>query len=114
MEKEIDKLQLKEEYMTDKEIFADDSFFLPEHILFREEENGAFLFNVNYNLLKAVNETGKDIIKFIQEKKSFSRIVESMSIEYEDVADVRLEEDVKRFIYQLMEQNYLVKQTIDE
>lgn len=84
------------------EIKKNNIFVLPETIVLREEDNGAFLFDTGTNMLKAVNETGRDIIKLMEGKKSFEEILDSLADEYEDVAKVTIEKDMKAFFTELL------------
>ncbi|MBP7461091.1 MAG: PqqD family protein [Candidatus Delongbacteria bacterium] len=93
----------------DVEIKDTDIFNLPEHIVYRQEDNGAFLFNTQNNNLKAVNETGRDIIELTNGEKTLTGIIDEMTSVYEDVARVRLEEDVRKFFKELTQYGFIEK-----
>lgn len=97
------------------EIKETDIFCLPNQIVYRKEDNGAFLFNTQNNNLKAVNETGRDIIELLGDDKSITRIIDEMTDIYEDVARIRLEEDVRKFFTELTQYGFIEKKaTVNE
>ncbi len=94
---------------TDMIIKEEDTFILPEHVVLREEDNGAFLFNTITNALKAVNETGRDIIQSLLKGSAFHAMIDQLMDTFEDVARIRVEDDAKKFIAQLTDQGYIIK-----
>ncbi len=88
------------------EIKNETKFYFPENIVYREEDNGAFLFDANTNNLKAVNESGKDILDNIIDI-TFENLINKLLEMYEGVSKEQLETDVKNFLTELISFGFL-------
>ena len=77
---------------------------------FREEEDGAFLFNPQTDVLRCVNKVGASICRRCNGENDIDTICRGLLEEYDvDVTPDRLKKDVQTFIDNLMALNLLAK-----
>lgn len=76
-------------------------------IIFREEEEEAFLFNPETGVLKCLNPLGTFIWQNCNGKNTIDNIIDMIKKEYEDVPPTTIEKDVKNFIETLKEIGYV-------
>jgi len=76
-------------------------------IVFREEDNGAFLFDPIKDELQCLNDTGVVIYKAINGKNSVEDIVKQLEAMYPEVAKDQIRKDVETFLEDLNTRGYL-------
>jgi hypothetical protein len=79
-----------------------------EDIVFREEDDGAFLFDPDSGDLKYLNQSGKETFLFLDEDQDMSRVIHRMIELYPDVEPKKIEADVKDFIKDLEENRFIL------
>ena len=83
-------------------------FVLNPDIVFREEEDGAFLFNPETDALHCINSVGASICRLCHHKNTLVNIRRSLSEEYRiEVGSDQLEQDVTDFIHRLVVLNLI-------
>ena len=85
-----------------------EKFHLKNELVFREEEEGGFLFDPFTGTLKCINKTAVFILKAIENTpKKKSELIKMISAEFniDDIAII--EADIDSFISRLKELNYL-------
>ena len=70
-------------------------------IVFREEDDGAFLFDPDTGRLCYLNELGAVMWKHIGRQLSKKAIIEMVAAEYPDVPGTRISSDCRQFIQDL-------------
>lgn len=87
-------------------------YLLRQNIVFREEEDGAFLFDPDTDSLHCINKVGASICKLCHQENSLQEICDSLPNEYrtEKVENEKLEEDVLSFVSQLVGLDILKEQ----
>ena len=86
-------------------------FVLNPDIVFREEEDGAFLFNPETDALHCLNSVGASICKLCHHKNTLADIRRSLSEEYHiDVGSDQLVQDITDFIHRLVSLNLIKAQ----
>ena len=63
-------------------------------VVYREEEDGAFLFDPVTGDLRYMNHTAKDVFLLLDGRKDENQVVKHLSAHYPEVEAVRLREDV--------------------
>ena len=87
------------------------SFVIHPDIVFREEEEGAFLFNPQIDVLRCINKVGASICRQCNGKNDMDNICRGILEEYDvDVTPAMLKEDVKTFIDRLIDLNLIKEQ----
>lgn len=74
----------------------------PDTVL-RQEEDGAFLFDPVKDVLVCVNETGREIVRGLEDGLSVDEIITILIDSYPDIEPDTLREDVMSFVGQLVE-----------
>ena len=90
--------------MSDKE----DIFRIRKGIVFREEDDGAFLFDPNNGRICYLNEVGIAIWKMCDNHTTEKAIIRKLYSEYGDVSEEKISEDCSRFIDNLKRYDLLV------
>lgn len=84
------------------------SFKIHPDIVFREEDEGAFLFNPQTDVLRCINKVGASICRHCNGKDDIDAICQGLLEEFDvDVKPDRLREDVKVFLGKLIDLNLL-------
>lgn len=79
-------------------------------IVFREEEEGAFLFDPQTDVLRCINKTGAFILKLCDGKRGLDDICLQVMKEYEvDVTPEQLRTDVEGFLEGLIDLNLILE-----
>jgi len=78
----------------------------PDTVL-RQEEDGAFLFDPISDALVCVNETGREIVRGLDEGKSVDEIITKLNVLYPDIEPKTLQEDVLSFVERLVERGFI-------
>lgn len=76
-------------------------------IVFREEDDGAFLFDPIRDELRVLNDTGVIIYKSINGKNTMDDIVAKLSGIYPEVEEAQIRKDVETFMEDLRNRGYL-------
>jgi hypothetical protein len=85
-------------------------FKLHPDIVFREEDEGAFLFNPQTDTLHCINPVGASVLKLCNGKNRFDRVCRLLEEEYDiDVSPERLQGDVETFLNRLLTLNFVVR-----
>jgi hypothetical protein len=91
---------------------ANDKSKLPKikkGLVFREEDEGAFVFDPVNDDLRCLNETGARIFELLDGKNTIDGIVKKMKSHYPDISEVALEKDVHSFVEDLRRRGILVE-----
>jgi len=76
-------------------------------IVFREEEEGAFLFNPETGELKCLNSIGSVIWSLCDGKTNSDQLEKSISEQYPVISRQRIHEDLTTFLLELLDIGYL-------
>ncbi len=79
-----------------------------EEIVFREEDDGAFLFDSDSGELRYLNQSGKEAFLLLGEDQSVSSVIRRMSELYPDVDPQKIEDDVRSFVKNLEENRFIL------
>ena len=77
-------------------------------MVYREEEDGAFLFNPETGDLRYMNKTGREAYAMLNGEKDFSRVVQNMLDLYPDADPSRLQNDVETFFGDLEKNHFIL------
>jgi hypothetical protein len=78
-----------------------------EHIVFREEEEGAFLFDPESGNLKYMNRSGRETYLMLDGRNEVSRVLHHMTELYPDTESRQLKQDVEAFIQALESEGFV-------
>jgi len=84
----------------------DQRFAINDAIVYREEDDGAFLFDPDSGNLKYMNPTGREIFLMLKEKE-VAQVIAHIKGEYPDVDPEQVQEDVKTFLDELKENGFV-------
>ena len=79
-----------------------------EEIVFREEDDGAFLFDPDSGDLRYLNQSGKETFLFLGEDQDLSTVIHHMIELYPDVEPRKIESDVRDFVKDLEENRFIL------
>lgn len=79
-----------------------------EEIVFREEDDGAFLFDPDSGDLRYLNQSGKETFLLLGEDLSVGSVIRRMSELYPDVDPQKIEADVTSFVKDLEENRFIL------
>ncbi|MES0335811.1 MAG: hypothetical protein SFH39_05560 [Candidatus Magnetobacterium sp. LHC-1] len=83
-------------------------YILKSNIIFREEEEGAFLYNHETEDIKIINETARDIIRyFIVDGLSKDDTIAKLNNEYSNLSEDDVFRDFDNFIASLYLNGYI-------
>jgi hypothetical protein len=91
---------------------SSDDFNIPkvkEDIVFREEDDGAFLFDPITDNLRCVNETGAFVFRELDGKNSIDDIVKKMKSIHPEIEEDEIKKDVISFVDDLKVRGFLVE-----
>lgn len=84
------------------------AFTLNSNIVFREEEEGGFLFNPHTNAVHCTNKIGASICRLCNGKNDLDTICQFLLEEYDvTVGQDQLKNDVRDFLEKLIDLNLL-------
>jgi len=83
------------------------TYRINKRIVFREEGDGAFLFDPVDGNLKYLNHSGKEIYQTLKRSQDTAFVVTSLQKTYPDADRDKLEADVMLFIDQMVEHNFI-------
>jgi hypothetical protein len=75
--------------------------------IFREEEDGAFLFDPETGNLKFINNMGVNIYQLCDGRMTVGDITSLVIENYRDISSKQIEEDIKVFLKSLVEMEFL-------
>lgn len=85
------------------------SFSLNSDIVFREEDEGAFLFDPHTSAVHCTNKVGASICRLCNGKNDLDTICQFLLEEYDVTVDrVQLKKDVQAFVKKLIDLNLLL------
>jgi hypothetical protein len=85
-------------------------FVLNPHLVFREESEGAFIFDPEKEALHGMNHVGSSICRLLDGKNNLDNIHKALLEQYDvDVEPDQLKEDVQGFIDRLVALNLLTE-----
>lgn len=76
-------------------------------IVYREEEDGAFLFDPETGNLKYMNHSAKEAFLMLNGQKDVSRLIQYLFTLYPDVDVKIIQNDVEIFLKQLKENRFI-------
>ena len=86
------------------------NFVLNPHIVYREEAEGAFIFDPETEVLHGINQIGSSICRLLNGKNDLYDIHEAILENYDvDVEPNQLKNDVKDFFERLMALNLIIE-----
>ena len=77
-------------------------------VVFREEDDGAFLFDPDSGDLRYLNHSGKETFLMLDEGRDVNTVIHRMIELYPDVEPQRIEADVKDFVKDLEENRFIL------
>jgi Coenzyme PQQ synthesis protein D (PqqD) len=78
--------------------------------IFREEEEGAFLFDPDTGNLKFINSMGVNIYQLCDGSMTVGDITSVVIGNYKDISSEKIEEDIKVFLKSLVEMGFLKRE----
>ena len=91
---------------------SNDDFGLPkvkDDIVFREEDDGAFLFDPIKDNLRCINETGAVVFRELDGKNSIDDIVKKLKSIHPEIDEEKIREDVTTFVKDLKIRGFFVE-----
>jgi hypothetical protein len=78
-----------------------------KNIVYREEDEGAFLFNPETGNLKYMNRSGRETFLLLSDQQDLNQVVNYMLGLFPDVNHLRIEKDLESFLKELEENGFL-------
>jgi hypothetical protein len=78
-----------------------------KNIVYREEDDGAFLFNPETGNLKYMNRSGRETFLLLSDQQDLSQVVDYMLGLFPDVKHRRIKKDMETFLKELEENGFL-------
>ena len=78
-----------------------------EQLVYREEEDGAFLFNPDTGNLKYMNLTGREIYLSLGDQCDVNRLINHLLELFPEVERRRIEKDAEDFLKELEENGFI-------
>lgn len=78
--------------------------------IFREEEDGAFLFDPESGNLKFINSMGVNIYQLCDGKMTVGDITSIVSENYKDISSKKIEDDIRIFLQELVKMEFLKRE----
>jgi hypothetical protein len=79
-----------------------------EEIVFREEDDGAFLFDPDSGDLRYLNQSGKETFLMLDEDQDVNKVIHRMIELYPDAEPQKIEADVKDFVKDLEKNRFIL------
>ena len=79
-----------------------------EEIVFREEDDGAFLFDPDSGDLRYLNQSGKETFLLLGENQDLKGVIRRVIELYPDIEPQKIEADVKDFVKDLEENRFIL------
>ena len=67
-----------------------------ENIVYREEDDGAFLFDPDTGNLKYLNRPGRETFLLLSDQRAINQVIDHMLGLYPDVARHRIQNDIEK------------------
>ena len=81
--------------------------FKKPHIVLKEEDEGAFLFDPENGNLKYINRTGKELFVLLDNHDDAQQLVDMLIQRYPEAEPHQLKTDVGDFLHQLKESGFI-------
>ena len=78
-----------------------------DSITYREEEDGAFLFDPKTGNLKYMNRSAKEIFLTLNGQKNVSQVIDQLLIQYKDADAQQIKQDVESFLQDLLANHFI-------
>jgi peptidyl-tRNA hydrolase len=78
-----------------------------KNIVYREEDDGAFLFNPETGNLKYMNRSGRETFLLLSDQQDLNQVVNYMLGLFPDENHRRIEKDLESFLKELEENGFL-------
>ena len=78
-----------------------------ESIVYREEEDGAFLFDPDTGNLKFMNRTGRETFLMLDGRSSVDHLLQRLRETYPDAEPLKIRQDVESFLIELVENDFI-------
>ena len=78
-----------------------------DNIVYREEEDGAFLFDPETGNLKYMNRSAKNVYLMLDGHNDTNHVIQNLQELYPDIETKQIREDVKIIIQQLEENGFI-------
>ena len=79
-----------------------------ETIVYREEDEGAFLFDPDSGDLRYMNQSGKETFLMLNADNDIGKVIHHMLELYPEVEPQQMQEDVKNFLKDLEEIHFIL------
>ncbi len=79
-----------------------------KEIVYREEADGAFLFDPDTGNLRYMNRSGRETFLMLKGDKDTKQVIDSMLELYPDVEPVQMQNDVEDFLKNLEESHFIL------
>jgi len=76
-------------------------------IIFREEDDGAFLFDPETGNLKYMNQSAKDAFLVLKGQKDINQVIDDLVGSYPDVDRKQIQKDVESFLQELVDNRFI-------
>lgn len=90
-------------------IAKDERLVQNENSVFREEDDGAFLFDPEGGRLKYLNTTGAEVYRLCDGTRNVEEIVDVVAGVFAETPRKDIERDVTAFLATLLEMNFIVR-----
>ena len=78
-----------------------------ENIVYREEEDGAFLFDPDTGNLKYMNRSGKETYLMLTGQTDVNQVIDRLLVIFPDAGRQRIEKDMEVFLKELEENGFI-------
>jgi len=89
-------MNLTKKYMKNKDI------------VYREEDDGAFLFNPDTGNLRYMNRSGRETYLMLEGDKDIRQVVDNMLDLYPEIEPIQMRNDVEDFLKSLEENHFIL------
>jgi hypothetical protein len=79
-----------------------------EDIVYREEDDGAFLFDPDSGELRYMNRSGRETFLMLKEDNDINQVVDNMLELYPDVDPTQMQKDIEDFLKNLEESRFIL------
>jgi hypothetical protein len=76
-------------------------------IIFREEDDGAFLFDPETGSLKYMNRSAKHAFSMLNGQNDISQVIDHVAGTYPDVDRKQIQKDIESFLLELIESRFI-------
>lgn len=79
-----------------------------EDIVYREEDDGAFLFDPDTGDLRYMNRSGRETFLMLKGDNDISQVINNMLELYPEVEPTKMQKDVEDFLEELEESHFIL------